>query len=362
MGCLYALDMLRMEAGLPRMGVDIKTHHTLAHASLCCLLSLYKVRRQLLLCYQAIQRHVAFGSKIQRVGIVVGREDRLRAINLWARHEAVKRRQSQRLWLRRLNDRMKKANKQKSLDRDLHQSHHDARHLAKKKRSSFPSPFREPYSNPKESAGLGAQEGREESHGGEAEQEDEEVEDLYRAAEQREEALKGWRSSPRKDFPVHEEEDEVFSSSSFYSCRADKRLPSSILSAEKKHTKGDQVSKGYFPFHGCVVLSNPHKRPIGVITSCSWSPHFKCRLAQGLVLREFAKHNQVNPARCFFLSNYRSATDLSSIPLTGWRSVAHSRVVGVQRTQVDKNKDTSLQRQVQAQSDTSVQMCLNLSV
>lgn len=317
-GCLYALDMLRMEAGLPRMGVDIKTHHTLAHASLCCLLSLYKVRRQLLLCYQPIQRHVAFGSKIQRVGIVAGKEDRLRAINLWAHYEGMQRRKSQSLWLRRWKGETGGKGGPRQTSRPDKGLHHDSRYPVKKMSSLLSRHQQSPSS--KKSTGLHSPEEKEDERQRAEDDDEEEDEDLYWAAGGQKEALKGWRSRPRNP-GVNEKDGEL----SLYACGGVERGgPSSIFSAGKNRKPSDRVSKSYFPFHGCIILSNPHRRPIGVITSCSWSPHFKCRLAQGLVLREFAKHNQVKTSleSCYtheMINRPRGGVDLTK---SHWMSVA----------------------------------------
>eukprot|EP00434_Breviolum_minutum_P019091 symbB.v1.2.016830.t2/scaffold1294.1/size126307/5 len=43
---------------------------------------------------------------------------------------------------------------------------------------------------------------------------------------------------------------------------------------------------------GCRLLSNPHRQPVGVITSSSWSPALGCRVAQGYVKPEYAKANK----------------------------------------------------------------------
>ena len=43
---------------------------------------------------------------------------------------------------------------------------------------------------------------------------------------------------------------------------------------------------------GCRLLSNPHRQPVGVITSSSWSPALGCRVAQAYVKPEYAKANK----------------------------------------------------------------------
>ena len=43
---------------------------------------------------------------------------------------------------------------------------------------------------------------------------------------------------------------------------------------------------------GCRLLSNPHRQPMGVITSSSWSPALGCRVAQAYVKPEYAKANK----------------------------------------------------------------------
>ncbi|CRH01652.1 aminomethyltransferase, putative [Plasmodium relictum] len=45
-------------------------------------------------------------------------------------------------------------------------------------------------------------------------------------------------------------------------------------------------------FKTCKILSYPYKKPIGYITSCTWSPVYKKRIAQGYIKREFAKNNE----------------------------------------------------------------------
>ncbi|KEG05009.1 aminomethyltransferase, putative [Plasmodium vinckei vinckei] len=45
-------------------------------------------------------------------------------------------------------------------------------------------------------------------------------------------------------------------------------------------------------FKTCRILSYPYKEPIGYITSCTWSPVYKMRIAQGYIKREFAKNNE----------------------------------------------------------------------
>ncbi|CAE7944417.1 TRP1, partial [Symbiodinium sp. KB8] len=43
---------------------------------------------------------------------------------------------------------------------------------------------------------------------------------------------------------------------------------------------------------GCRLLSNPHRQPIGVVTSTAWSPHLRCRVAQAYIRPEYAKANK----------------------------------------------------------------------
>ncbi|SOV17866.1 aminomethyltransferase, putative [Plasmodium gaboni] len=45
-------------------------------------------------------------------------------------------------------------------------------------------------------------------------------------------------------------------------------------------------------FKTCKILSYPYKKPIGYITSCTWSPIYKKRIAQGYIRRDFAKNNE----------------------------------------------------------------------
>ncbi|KAI4836354.1 aminomethyltransferase [Plasmodium brasilianum] len=45
-------------------------------------------------------------------------------------------------------------------------------------------------------------------------------------------------------------------------------------------------------FKTCKIFSYPYKEPIGHITSCTWSPVYKKRIAQGYIKREFAKNNE----------------------------------------------------------------------
>ncbi|CRG95146.1 aminomethyltransferase, putative [Plasmodium gallinaceum] len=45
-------------------------------------------------------------------------------------------------------------------------------------------------------------------------------------------------------------------------------------------------------FKTCKILSYPYKKPIGYVTSCTWSPIYKKRIAQGYIKREFAKNNE----------------------------------------------------------------------
>lgn len=45
-------------------------------------------------------------------------------------------------------------------------------------------------------------------------------------------------------------------------------------------------------FKTCKILSLPYKEPIGFITSSTWSPFYKKRIAQGYIKREFAKNNE----------------------------------------------------------------------
>ena len=46
---------------------------------------------------------------------------------------------------------------------------------------------------------------------------------------------------------------------------------------------------------GCRLLSNPHRQPVGMITSTAWSPTLKCRIAQAYVRPEYAKSNKHVP-------------------------------------------------------------------
>eukprot|EP00931_Biecheleriopsis_adriatica_P065412 TRINITY_DN39941_c0_g1_i1.p1 TRINITY_DN39941_c0_g1~~TRINITY_DN39941_c0_g1_i1.p1 ORF type:complete len:796 (-),score=143.77 TRINITY_DN39941_c0_g1_i1:35-2422(-) len=43
---------------------------------------------------------------------------------------------------------------------------------------------------------------------------------------------------------------------------------------------------------GCRLLSNPHRQPIGEISSVAWSPALQCRVAQAYVRPEYAKANK----------------------------------------------------------------------
>ncbi|CAA9989899.1 aminomethyltransferase, putative [Plasmodium knowlesi strain H] len=45
-------------------------------------------------------------------------------------------------------------------------------------------------------------------------------------------------------------------------------------------------------FKTCKILSYPYKEPIGYVTSCTWSPVYEERIAQGYIKREFAKNNE----------------------------------------------------------------------
>ncbi|ANQ09541.1 Glycine cleavage T-protein (Aminomethyl transferase) [Plasmodium coatneyi] len=45
-------------------------------------------------------------------------------------------------------------------------------------------------------------------------------------------------------------------------------------------------------FKTCKILSYPYKEPIGYVTSCTWSPVYEKRIAQGYIKREFAKNNE----------------------------------------------------------------------
>ncbi|KAF4716607.1 hypothetical protein FOZ62_001164 [Perkinsus olseni] len=40
---------------------------------------------------------------------------------------------------------------------------------------------------------------------------------------------------------------------------------------------------------GCRLLSTPHRRPVGEITSCTWSPELKARICQAYIKPEFSK-------------------------------------------------------------------------
>jgi glycine cleavage system aminomethyltransferase T len=40
---------------------------------------------------------------------------------------------------------------------------------------------------------------------------------------------------------------------------------------------------------GCRIVSSPHRRLIGEVTSCAWSPILKKRLCQGFIKPEYAK-------------------------------------------------------------------------
>ncbi|KAF4666377.1 hypothetical protein FOL47_004113 [Perkinsus chesapeaki] len=44
---------------------------------------------------------------------------------------------------------------------------------------------------------------------------------------------------------------------------------------------------------GCRLLSTPHRRPVGEITSCTWSPDLKARICQAYIKPEFTK-----PGKC----------------------------------------------------------------
>ena len=47
------------------------------------------------------------------------------------------------------------------------------------------------------------------------------------------------------------------------------------------------------PAHaGCRVMSNPHRQPMGVVCSSTWSPRLQCRVAQAYVKPEYAKANK----------------------------------------------------------------------
>ncbi|KYK63144.1 glycine cleavage T-protein (aminomethyl transferase) domain-containing protein [Toxoplasma gondii TgCatPRC2] len=245
LGCLHALDMLRMESGLVRVGVDVKTHHSLPQASLCSLLSLYKIRRRLLLSYEAVQKQFTLGAKMQRVGIIVGHADRLAAVGAWVRAEDRRRRESQRLWL----------------------SLRGARPPHTKRKT------------------LGEAQRRRREAEEETVNKDEEDLLIGFASGTHEDASRAWRSQPRDPrLPA--------SGASSLVPKIRRRSSVAVVSPSLETESRKRQPEGYFPFHGCIIMSNPHRRPIGVVTSCSWSPHFKSRLAQGLVLREFAKHNQ----------------------------------------------------------------------
>ncbi|EUD67737.1 hypothetical protein C922_01926 [Plasmodium inui San Antonio 1] len=45
-------------------------------------------------------------------------------------------------------------------------------------------------------------------------------------------------------------------------------------------------------FKTCKILSYPYREPIGYVTSCTWSPVYEKRIAQGYIKREFAKNNE----------------------------------------------------------------------
>ena len=161
LGCFSALEMLRVEAGLPSMGVDIRSSHSAPQAGLARLLSLYKVRQRVFLGSEFLAKQLAVPPNVRRVGFLVGGPIRLQ------RAERI----------------------QRQLEQQPLQQHQ------------------------------------------------------------------------RSFFAVSEEEEPV---------------------------------ETCFPLGGCVVLSHCQRRPIGVVTSVTWSPQLQCRVAQGLVLYEFARHREVS--------------------------------------------------------------------
>lgn len=163
LGCFSALEMLRGEAGLPSMGVDIRSSHTAPQAGLARLLSVYKVRQRLLLGSDFLTKQLAVPPNVRRVAFIVGGPAKVQR-----------------------------------------------------------------------------------------------AERLQQGLEQRQQQL---------------------------------RL--SFFASESRREGGECC----FPLAGCTVLSYCQRRPIGVVTSVTWSPLLQCRVAQGLVLFEFARHREVRQCR-----------------------------------------------------------------
>ncbi|XP_026190817.1 uncharacterized protein LOC34622214 [Cyclospora cayetanensis] len=160
LGSFFALEMLRLEAGLPWMGTDMRSSHTAPQAGFARLVSLYKVRQKVLLGSEALSRHLAVPPNVRRVGFIIGGNDR-----------------------------------------------------------------------------------------------------LLRAEQIQQE---------RQEAPAEGDE-------------------AGVCFAVSSGTNLEAIS---FPLCGSAVLSRGERRPVGIITSVGWSPTMKCRIAQGLVLNEFARHRE----------------------------------------------------------------------
>lgn len=93
----------------------------------------------------------------------------------------------------------------------------------------------------------------------------------------------------------------------------------SLAQQQTQSPGGREAAPFAFPLAGQDVLSSPHRRPVGRVTSVVWNPWLQCRVAQGMVLQEFARHGQVArpprsaaaPAGVVFIQRLLSALSLS---------------------------------------------------
>ncbi|KAL8271099.1 hypothetical protein Esti_004953 [Eimeria stiedai] len=195
LGCFSALEMLRTEAGLPLMGLDLRCNHTAPQGGLARLVSFYKVRQKILLGFSALSKQLAVPPNVRRVAFLVGNARRIQ------RAEQIQRQLQQQRQQQMLQQR------------------------------------------------------REEQHS------------------QQQQQHEGQHQPQRHEQQQQQEEARYFAVAEGFGDTA-------------------EVGPPCFPLRGSLVLSHVQRRPIGVVTSVVWSPLLKCRVGQGLVLFEFARHRE----------------------------------------------------------------------
>ncbi|KAL8424953.1 hypothetical protein Efla_007255 [Eimeria flavescens] len=184
LGCFAAFEMLRVEAGLPLMGVDVRSSHTAPQAALARLVSLYKVRQQILLSAARLSKQLAMPPNVRRVAFIVGSEGRLR--------------------------------RAERMQRLLQQQQQGQQHQQQER-----------------------------------------------------------------------QQEEVYFSDEAAAAGAAAAAPAEAAAAAARAALPSR-----FPLRGSFILSRCQRRPVGVVTSVVWSPLLRCRVGQGLVLFEFAKHRE----------------------------------------------------------------------